>query len=104
MVRLPEDRVRKVRAWLFTEACPFLESARADNDPVYPGYVLMLVLGLHLGDVLGLPRANVNLDAAEVPGAVPQAADDFAGGALPASPDGIAQDSQARNGHGRATN
>jgi integrase len=66
MVRLPAGRVRKVRAWSVTEACQFLESARADNDPVYTGYVLMLVLGLRLGEVLGLPWPSVNLDAAEV--------------------------------------
>jgi integrase len=45
---------------------PMLESARAGNDPAYAGYVLMLVLGLRLGEVLGLPWASVNLDAAEV--------------------------------------
>jgi site-specific recombinase XerC len=66
MVRLPAGRVRKIRAWSVTEACQFLESARADNDPVYTGYVLMLVLGLRLGEVLGLPWASVNLDVAEV--------------------------------------
>jgi hypothetical protein len=66
MVRLPAGRVRKVRAWSVTEACQFLESARADHDPLYAGYVLMLVLGLRLGEVLGLPWASVNLDAAEV--------------------------------------
>ena len=66
MVRLPEGRVRKIRAWSVAEACQFLESARASNDPVYVGYVLMLVLGLRLGEVMGLPWASVNLDAAEV--------------------------------------
>ncbi len=66
MVRLPAARVRKARAWSVAEACQFLESARADNDPLYAGYVLMLVLGLRLGEVLGLPWANVHLDAAEV--------------------------------------
>jgi integrase len=66
MIRLPSGRVRKARAWSVTEACQFLESARAGNDPLYAGYVLMLVLGLRLGEVLGLPWANVNLEAAEV--------------------------------------
>jgi integrase len=66
MVRLPAARVHKIRAWSVTEACQFLESARDDRDPLYTGYVLMLVLGLRLGEVLGLPWANVNLDAAEV--------------------------------------
>jgi site-specific recombinase XerC len=66
MVRLPAGRVRKIKAWSVTEACQFLESARAGNGPVYTGYVLMLVLGLRLGEVMGLPWASVNLDAAEV--------------------------------------
>jgi integrase len=66
MIRLPSGRVRKARAWSVAEACQFLESARADNDPVYTGYVLMLVLGLRLGEVLGLPWANIDLEAAEV--------------------------------------
>lgn len=66
MVRLPAGRIRKARAWSVAEACQFLESARVDKDPLYAGYVLMLVLGLRLGEILGLPWANVNLDAAEV--------------------------------------
>jgi len=66
MVRLPAGRVRKIRAWSVTEACQFLESARDDNDPVYTGYVLMLVLSLRLGESLGLSWASVNLDAAKV--------------------------------------
>ena len=66
MIRLPSGRVRKPRAWSVTEACQFLESARASSDPLYTGYVLMLVLGLRLGEMLGLPWANVNLEAAEV--------------------------------------
>jgi integrase len=66
MVRLPVPRSRKVRAWTVLEACAFLESARAGDDPLYPAYVLMLVLGLRLGEALGLPWSCVNLDTGEV--------------------------------------
>ena len=66
LIRLPSPRTRKVRAWSVTEACRFLESARADRDPLYAAYVLMLVLGLRVGEVLGLPWAQVRLDAAEL--------------------------------------
>jgi integrase len=66
MVRLPSGRSRKIKAWSVTEACAFLESARAAHDPLYAAYVLMLVLGLRRGEVLGLPWSNVNLDTAEL--------------------------------------
>jgi integrase len=66
LVRLPSGRTRKIKAWSVTEACKFLESARADNDPLYAAYVLMLVLGLRRGEVLGLPWSNVSLDADEL--------------------------------------
>lgn len=66
MVRLPSARPRKVKAWSVTEACQFLESARTDHDPLYAAYVLMLVLGLRIGEVLGLPWRNVSLDTNEL--------------------------------------
>jgi integrase len=66
MVRLPASRARKIRAWSVTEACAFLESARTGRDPLYVAYVLMLILGLRRGEVLGLPWANVSLDADEL--------------------------------------
>ena len=40
----------------------FLESARADDDPLYAAYVLVLALGLRKGEVLGLVWDDVNLD------------------------------------------
>ncbi|HLX48553.1 MAG TPA: site-specific integrase [Streptosporangiaceae bacterium] len=66
MVRLPSSRPRKIKAWSVAEACRFLESARTDHDPLYTAYVLMLVLGLRLGEVLGLPWGNVSLDTNEL--------------------------------------
>lgn len=37
-------RTRKVQAWSSEEARRFLESARADDDPLYAGYTLVLAL------------------------------------------------------------
>ena len=54
LVKLPPVRRRKGRAWTSDEARRFLESARADRDPLYAAYVLILVLGLRKGEVLGL--------------------------------------------------
>lgn len=42
-----------------------MESARADDDPLYVAYVLMLVLGLRRGELLGLAWRDVDLDAAQ---------------------------------------
>jgi integrase len=65
-IRLPTVRRRKVKAWSVAEACQFLESARIDHDPLYTAYVLMLVLGLRLGEVLGLPWGHVSFDTDEL--------------------------------------
>jgi integrase len=54
------------QAWTVEEARRFLESAHADNDPLYAVWVLILVLGLRKGEVLGLTWPTVDLDAAEV--------------------------------------
>ncbi|TQM11000.1 tyrosine-type recombinase/integrase [Pseudonocardia kunmingensis] len=63
-VKLPKVRSRSNRrqAWTTDEARRFLESARADHDPFYAAYVLILVLGLRKGEVLGLTWAHVDLD------------------------------------------
>ena len=44
----------------------FLDSARRDGDPLYAAYVLVLVCGLRKGEVLGLTRDDLDLDAAEL--------------------------------------
>jgi integrase len=41
----------------------FLESARRDDDPLYAGYVLMLILGLRRGELLGLAWDDIDLDS-----------------------------------------
>ncbi len=66
MVRLPAPRTRKIRAWTVAEACQFLDSARTESDPLNTAYVLMLILGLRLGEALGLPWDCINLDTGEV--------------------------------------
>src|SRR5690606_4517794 len=52
-VKMSVPRKRKVKPWSVEEARAFLESARKNNDPMYPAYVLVLVLGLRLGETLG---------------------------------------------------
>ncbi|RZU50808.1 site-specific recombinase XerD [Krasilnikovia cinnamomea] len=65
-VKLPSARARKRRAWTSDEARQFLESARADRDPFYAAYVLVLVLGLRKGEMLGVTWGGIDLDAAEL--------------------------------------
>ncbi|WP_433370027.1 hypothetical protein [Streptosporangium sp. CA-115845] len=52
-VKMSVPRKRKVKAWSVDEARAFLESARTRQDPMYPAYVLVLVLGLRLGKAPG---------------------------------------------------
>jgi integrase len=65
LVRVPVPRGRKSPVWSVDEARRFLESARADDDPLYAGYVLMLVLGLRRGELLGLAWEDVDLERHE---------------------------------------
>ena len=53
LVKSPKQRRRKIVPWSSEEARRFLESARADDDPLYAAYVLVLVLGMRKGEVLG---------------------------------------------------
>ncbi|MGI5285137.1 site-specific integrase [Nonomuraea polychroma] len=65
-VKMSVPRKRKVKPWSVDEARTFLESARTREDPMYPAYVLVLVLGLRLGEALGLRWEDVDLDQAEM--------------------------------------
>jgi len=44
---------KRGQSWVADEARRFLESAYADRDPLYPLWVLILVLGLRKGEVQG---------------------------------------------------
>jgi integrase len=65
-VKLPSSRSHKRKSWTSEEARQFLESARADSDPLYAAYVLVLTLGLRKGEVLGLGWDDVDLAAGEL--------------------------------------
>ncbi|MEV0234829.1 site-specific integrase [Nonomuraea sp. NPDC050786] len=65
-VKMSVPRKRRVKPWSVEEARAFLESARKNEDPMYPAYVLVLVLGLRLGETLGLRWEDVDLDQAEM--------------------------------------
>jgi hypothetical protein len=51
LVTLPKTRKKNRRrnSWTVEEACTFLESSRNDNDPLYPLWVLLIVLGMRKG-------------------------------------------------------
>jgi len=66
LVTSPKQRRRRVVPWTSEEARQFLESARADQDPMYAAYVLVLVLGLRKGEVLGLRWDAVNFATGEL--------------------------------------
>ena len=66
LVKMAKPRPRKVIPWSVDEASRFLESARADRDPLYGAYVMILVLGLRKGEVLGLRWTDVMLDRGEI--------------------------------------
>jgi integrase len=68
MVTLPASRkaTRRRQSWNVEEARRFLESAYADRDPLYPLWVLILVLGLRKGEAQGLIWSAIDLDDAQV--------------------------------------
>jgi integrase len=68
MVTLPAARklTRRRQSWDAEEARRFLESAYADRDPLYPLWVLILVLGLRKGEAQGLVWPAIDLDGAQV--------------------------------------
>ncbi|WP_405804085.1 tyrosine recombinase XerC [Streptomyces sp. NBC_01187] len=66
LVKVRSGRKQRREPWSVEEARTFLEAARKARDPLYPAYVLVLVLGFRRGEVLGLSWQDVNLDAGEV--------------------------------------
>src|SRR4051794_31267711 len=65
LVRVSLPRRQRAARWTVDEARAFLESARADEDPYYVAYVLILVLGLRRGEALGLAWADVDTTTGE---------------------------------------
>ena len=66
LIKLPPTRKHKGHAWSSDEARRFLESARADHNPFYAAYVLILGLAFRKGEVLGLTWDDIDFDAAEL--------------------------------------
>jgi integrase len=73
LVTLPKARkkLRRRDSWTADEARKFLESSRLEGDPLYPLWVLIVVLGLRKGEALGLTWPDGDGDW-------PAAADDLA--------------------------
>jgi integrase len=68
MVTLPAARktTKRGQSWDVDEARKFLESAYADRHPLYPLWVLILVLGLRKGEAQGLIWLAVDEDNARI--------------------------------------
>jgi integrase len=67
LVTLPKARKknRRKNSWTVDEARKFLECSRNEDDPLYPLWVLILVLGLRKGEALGLIEPDDDWRAAE---------------------------------------
>ncbi|MGI5352957.1 site-specific integrase [Streptomyces sp. CA-250714] len=66
LVKVRSGRKQRREPWSVEEARTFLEAARLAYDPLYPAYVLVLVLGFRRGEVLGLCWQDVDLEAGTV--------------------------------------
>ncbi len=58
LVKLPSYQPDEIDPWTTDEAKCFLEACR--QDPLYPAFVLLLLYGLRLGEVLGLRWCDVD--------------------------------------------
>lgn len=67
LVTLPKARKKNRRksSWSVDETRKFLECSRKEDDPLYPLWVLILVLGLRKGEALGLIEPDDDWRAAE---------------------------------------
>jgi integrase len=65
LVRMRVPRSVRQLVWSVEDARTFLSSAKRDDDPLFAGYVLLLVLGLRRGEVLGLAWEDLDLEAGE---------------------------------------
>ena len=66
LTKLRVARKKPGKAWDSDEARRFLESARADKDPMYAAWVLILVLGLRRGELLGMAWEDIDDSAGEL--------------------------------------
>ncbi|MEV2278518.1 site-specific integrase [Nocardiopsis sp. NPDC049922] len=66
LLKLSKPKPKKDKPWTLDDVHRFLASARADDDPLYAAYVLLLVLGLRKGELLGLWWPEVDMGAQEV--------------------------------------
>jgi integrase len=64
LAELPTWERQPITPWTAAEARAFLDAAR--SDPLYPAFVLLLLYGLRLGEVLGLRWHDVDEDDAGI--------------------------------------
>ncbi|MDI5971413.1 site-specific integrase [Streptomyces sp. SL13] len=60
LVPAPQVTARELNPWTLDETLTFLEAAR--TDPLYPAFVLAVVLGLRRGEILGLRWSDVDFE------------------------------------------
>lgn len=64
LVELPAWERGHIEPWTVDEAKNFLLAAR--GDPLYPGFVLLLLYGMRRGEVLGLRWRDIDFDTEEL--------------------------------------
>ncbi len=64
LIELPGWERQPITPWSAAEARAFLEAAK--DDPLYPAFMLLLVYGLRLGEVLGLRWHDIDEHDTEV--------------------------------------
>jgi integrase len=64
LAELPMWERTPITPWTAAEARVFLDAAK--GDPLYPAFMLLLIYGLRLGEVLGLGWRDIDEDDAEI--------------------------------------
>jgi len=64
LIELPEWRRVTIRPWTADEARRFL--AIAKSDPLYPAFLLLVLYGLRVGEVLGLDWDDIDFDSGKL--------------------------------------
>src|SRR5205823_3695103 len=59
LVKLPPYEAQAINPWSIEEARHFLDIAQ--TDPLYPAFVLLVLYGLRLGEVMGLRWMDVDI-------------------------------------------
>ncbi|EPZ18430.1 tyrosine-type recombinase/integrase [Mycobacteroides abscessus] len=64
LVELPGEQPKEVVPWSASEAARFLTVAQ--QDPLFPAYLLLMLYGLRRGELLGLRWSDIDWDSAQI--------------------------------------